>query len=76
MVDLVRFGKQKLNIFTEKEYYEGHIDPLNGSDWNQSAPIDTRPTLEDFKKTVADYLAWEVSTLLKNTDKENERLKK
>lgn len=76
VVDLVRFGKSKLNIFTEKEYYEGHIDPENGSDWNQTAPIDTRPTLEDFKKTVADYLAWEVSNLLKNTDKENEHLKK
>lgn len=76
VVDLVRFGKSKLNIFTEKEYYEGHIDPENGSDWNQTAPIDTRPTLEDFKKTVADYLAWEVSNLIKNTDKENESLKK
>jgi type IIS restriction enzyme M protein len=76
VVDLIRFGKNKLNIFTEKEYYEGHIDPENGSDWNQTAPIDTRPTLEDFKKTVADYLAWEVSNLLKNTDKENESLKK
>lgn len=76
VVDLVRFGKSKLNIFTEKEYYEGHIDPQNGSDWNQSAPIDIRPTLEDFKKTVSDYLAWEVSNLLKDTDKENERLKK
>ena len=76
VVDLVRFGKSKLNIFTEKEYYEGHIDPGNGSDWNQTAPVDTRPTLEDFKKTVADYLAWEVSNLIKNTDKENERLKK
>lgn len=76
VLDLVRFGKNKLNIFTEREYYEGHIDPENGSDWNQTVPIDTRPTLEDFKKTVADYLAWEVSNLLKNTDKENERLKK
>lgn len=27
--------------------------------------IDTKPTLADFKKTVADYLAWEVSQLLK-----------
>ena len=27
LVDLVRFGKSKLNIFTEKEYYEGKIDP-------------------------------------------------
>lgn len=76
VVDLIRFGKNKLNIFTEREYYEGHIDPENGSDWNQTAPIDTRPTFEDFKKTVADYLAWEVSNLLKNTDKENESLKK
>ncbi|MBF9019004.1 MULTISPECIES: class I SAM-dependent DNA methyltransferase [unclassified Oceanispirochaeta] len=28
LVNLVRFGKGKLNIFTEKEYYEGNIDPL------------------------------------------------
>jgi hypothetical protein len=68
LVDLVRFGKSKLNIFTEKEYYEGTIDPENGADWNQSAPIDTKPTLDDFKKTVSDYLAWEVSTLLKSYD--------
>ena len=65
LVSLVRFGKKKLKIFTEKEYYEGTIDPANGSDWNQTAPIDPRPTLADFKKTVADYLAWEVSNLLK-----------
>ena len=76
IVDLVRFGKNKLNIFTEKEYYEGYIDPQNGDDWNQSAPIDTRPTIDDFKRTVSEYLAWEVSNLLKNTDKENESLKK
>lgn len=76
IVDLVRFGKSKLNIFTEKEYYEGHIDPENGADWNQSAPIDTTPALEDFKKTVSDYLAWEVSNLLKNQDLEDDRLGK
>lgn len=66
VVNLVRFGKSKLKIFTEKEYYESTIDPENGADWNQSAPVDTKPTLQDFKKTVADYLAWEVSNLLKN----------
>lgn len=66
VVNLVRFGKSKLNIFTEKEYYENTIDAENGADWNQSAPVDTKPTLADFKKTVADYLAWEVSNLLKN----------
>ncbi len=76
VVDLVRFGKTKLSILTEKEYYEGHIDPDNGSDWNQTAPIDTKPTLDDFKKTVSDYLAWEVSTLLKNQPAEDDRLGK
>ena len=75
LVDLVRFGKKKLNIFTEKEYYEGTIDPTKGDDWNQSAPVDTKPTLEDFKKTVADYLAWEVSNIIKN-NAENDRLGK
>ena len=40
---------------------------LNGNDWtfNQHKKIDTTPTEEDFKKTVADYLAWKVSTILK-----------
>ena len=76
LVDLVRFGKGKLNYYTEKEYYEGTIDPDNGADWNQTAPIDTKPTLEDFKKTVSDYLAWEVSNLLKNQTVEDDRLGK
>lgn len=76
IVDLVRFGKGKLNILTEKEYYEGYIDPESGADWNQSAPIDTKPTLDDFKKTVSDYLAWEVSNILKNQNTEDERLGK
>ncbi len=66
LVNLVRFGKSKLNIFTKKEYYENTIDPNSGADWNQTSPIDTKPTLKDFKKTVSDYLAWEVSNILKN----------
>lgn len=76
VVDLVRFGKSKLKYFNEKEYYEGIIDPENGADWNQTAPIDTKPTLEDFKKTVSDYLAWEVSNILKRKSEENDRLGK
>ncbi|WP_448982574.1 HsdM family class I SAM-dependent methyltransferase [Neisseria sicca] len=76
LVQLVRFGKKKLNIFSEKEYYEGTIDPKNGADWNQIAPIDTRPTLDDFKKTVSDYLAWEVSNLLKRGSGQNDTLGK
>lgn len=76
VVDLVRFGKSKLNIFSEQEYYEGKIDPDNGNDWNQSAPIDTKPKLEDFKKTVSDYLEWEISNLLKNNSKDDDSLGK
>lgn len=71
VVDLVRFGKSKLNIFTEKEYYEGHIDKNNGADWNQTAPIDTKPTIEDFKKTVSNYLVWKTSNILKNKNKDD-----
>ena len=76
IIDLVRFGKSKLNLFTEEEYYEGKIDIENGNDWNQTAPVDTKPTLEDFRKTVSDYLAWEVTNLLKNQSLEDDRLGK
>lgn len=40
---------------------------LDGTDWtfNQHKKIDTTPTEEDFKKTVADYLAWKVSSILR-----------
>ncbi|MFV8364597.1 HsdM family class I SAM-dependent methyltransferase [Flavobacterium sp. ZT3P35] len=76
VINLVRFGKSKLNIFTEKEYHEGTIDPKNGADWNQSAPQDEKPTLQDFKKTVSDYLAWEVSTILKQQNIKDKSLGK
>ncbi len=72
LVNLVRFGKSKLSIFSENEYYENTIDPENGADWNQSIPTDTKPTLQDFKKTVSDYLAWEVSNLLKQQNSGSE----
>lgn len=76
LVDLVRFGNGKLHYYTEKEYYEGNIDPENGADWNQTVPVDTKPTLDDFKKTVRDYLAWEVSSIIKNQESEDDRLGK
>ncbi|MDR1032627.1 MAG: SAM-dependent methyltransferase [Candidatus Nomurabacteria bacterium] len=39
----------------------------SGADWNfdQHQKIDTRPTEADFMKVVSDYLAWEVSQVLK-----------
>jgi hypothetical protein len=76
LVDLVRFGSTKLNVFTQKEYYEGAIDPHNGADWNQTAPTDAKPTLQDFKKTVSDYLTWEVSNILKEQLRNHENLGK
>ena len=76
LVALVRFGKSKLNIFTNKEYHEANIDPKSGIDWNQSAPTDTKPTLSDFKKTVSNYLTWEVSNILKQKSLKNETLGK
>lgn len=36
VVNLVRFGKSKLRLFSEKEYFENTIDPKNGADWNQT----------------------------------------
>lgn len=71
VVNLVKFGRKKLHFLTNEEYYEGAIDPQNGADWNQTAPRDRRPYLEDFKKTVTDYLAWEVSNILKRGAKED-----
>lgn len=76
LVNVVRHGDKKLHYIRPQDFFEGTIDPTNGADWNQSAPIDITPTLEDFKKTVSDYLAWEVSTLLKNIKLEDDRLGK
>lgn len=42
----------------------------SGADWNfdQHKIIDTKPVFDDFRKTVADYLAWEVDQVLKKGD--------
>ncbi|VEU74762.1 Restriction enzyme BgcI subunit alpha [Mycoplasmopsis citelli] len=76
VVDLVHFGKKKLKIFNEDQYFEGYINPKNGADWNQSKPIKRIPVLKDFKNTVSDFLAWEVSNLIKSENLEDENLKK
>ena len=40
---------------------------MSGEDWcySQHKKIDTKPTEEDFKKTVAEYLSWKVSQIIK-----------
>ena len=76
VVNVVRNGSSALHYLRPQDFYEGHIDPNRGDDWNQTAPIDSRPSLEDFKCTVADYLAWEVSNLLKNKHEKEDGLGK
>lgn len=73
LVNLVKFGKKELKLFKESDYYEGAIDPDSGKDWNQSAPTDRRPKLADFKKTVSDFLAFEVTNILKREENEGKK---
>lgn len=68
-VEALLLGKKpSTNYYTEKN---GKVIrdtiTLNGDDWcfSQHKKIDTTPTEEDFKKTVADYLSWKVASILK-----------
>lgn len=70
--DIVKIYKAGKNAKVEakwdlEEMYIEDFITSEGNDWNfdQHKTIDTKPTLEDFKKTVSDYLAWEVSNILK-----------
>lgn len=66
VLDIVLDRSKKTNYFTENDnYYKGTIDSESGKDWNYNKKIDTKPTEEDFKITVSDYLSWEVSQILK-----------
>ena len=66
-----RNAKVEANWNLDEVYIEDFITP-SGADWNfdQHKTIDTKPTLEDFKKTVGDYLSWEVSNILKQKGNE------
>ncbi len=60
--------KPKTNYYTEKNGKVIHDTiSLEGNDWTftQHKVIDTTPTEEDFKKTVADYLSWKVAQIIK-----------
>lgn len=72
VADIVRFGKDKLTFLSEKECYEGHIDPLNGADWNQTAPIDVKPTLSDYVGSINEFLEYKVQTILNDVQKQIE----
>lgn len=64
-------AKVNENLWDIDEIYIEDFISDCGNDWNfeQHKKIDTKPKVEDFKNTVADYLAWEVSNILKSEDK-------
>lgn len=76
--DIIKIYKAGKNAKVEadwnlEEVFVEDFITKSGADWNfdQHKIVNTKPTLADFKKTVSDYLAWEVSNLLKKQDKEN-----
>ncbi|MDP2761585.1 MAG: N-6 DNA methylase [Sideroxyarcus sp.] len=69
IIKLYKAGKSaklEANWKLDEVYIEDFIT-TSGADWNfdQHKTIDTKPTFDDFRKTVADYLSWEVDQLLK-----------
>ncbi|WP_312981674.1 HsdM family class I SAM-dependent methyltransferase [Leuconostoc falkenbergense] len=71
VIDIILDKAKKTNYFTENDnYYKGTIDPNSGKDWNYNKKIDTTPTEDDFRKTVSDYLSWEVSQILKGENQD------
>jgi len=72
IVKVVLYGKSYLKYFVENETYIEDIITLDGNDWtfSQHRKVDTNPSIDDFKKTVSDYLAWKVSTLLRGVNDE------
>jgi type I restriction enzyme M protein len=70
LVAIVTDKKPKTHYYTDQKVIKDTIS-LNGDDWtySQHYVIDTTPKEEDFKKTVADYLTWQVSQILQYGDK-------
>ena len=66
VINLVLYGASYRKLIPADCYLEDTIN-LDGKDWTfaQHRIIDTRPTLDDFQKVIKEYLAWKVSTVLK-----------
>ncbi|MDT2598610.1 N-6 DNA methylase [Enterococcus hulanensis] len=59
-------AKISSELWDLKQIYIEDFISESGKDWNfeQHQVIDTKPTLDDFKKSVSEYLSWEVSQML------------
>lgn len=73
IIDIVLNRKKKTH-YLDDCVIEDTIN-LEGKDWtyNQHLKIDTIPTEDDFCKTVAEYLSWKVSTIMKEENAINFR---
>ena len=62
-----RAAKVDPRLWKLDEIFVEDLITKSGSDWNfdQHKKVDAMPTLTDFKKSVSDYLSWEVSQILK-----------
>ena len=71
VVDLVLDRKPKTEYL--KDCINLDTITLNGNDWtvDKHKKIDPIPKEVDFRKTVADYLSWKVSTILQNSEDVN-----
>lgn len=67
VVDIICGNLKHTDYYKEGEHVFRDTIGLTGDDWtvNQHRKYDTVPTEEDFKKVVADYLAWKVGAILK-----------
>lgn len=67
-VEAIVLGKKpKTNYYTEENgLVVKDVVSLEGNDWTfaQHKKINTMPTEEDFRKTVADYLSWKISQII------------
>lgn len=62
-----KYARINKDLWNLDEIYIEDFITESGADWNfdQHKIIETKPQIDDFKKVVADYLAWEVSNILK-----------
>ena len=63
-------GKDEKNLNYYKDCYIEDYISLEGNDWtySQHKKIDIKPTEDDFKKVVQEYMAWLIGDLIKNGD--------
>ena len=71
VVDIILNKKPKTSYYTEANgLVIRDTISLDGNDWTfaQHKIIDIRPTIDDFKKTVKDFLSWKVSQIIQQED--------